>query len=105
MRMAALTGVVFACLVARAGTDPPASISTAIDVRTADLLVQPPAANWISYNGDYSGRRYSSLAEINPGNLAGLRAEWVFHARDSKRLEVTPLVVDGMMFVLSLIHI
>ncbi|MFZ0297381.1 MAG: PQQ-dependent dehydrogenase, methanol/ethanol family [Candidatus Sulfotelmatobacter sp.] len=99
MRLAAIFGVVFACLGAHAGTDPPASISTAIDVRTADLLVQPAAANWISYNGDYSGRRYSSLAEINPGNLAGLRAEWVFHARDSKRLEVTPLVVDGMMFV------
>src|SRR5580658_5860005 len=41
----------------------------------------------------------SSLAAMNPGNVAGLRAEWVFHARDSKRLEVTPLVVNGMMFV------
>jgi alcohol dehydrogenase (cytochrome c) len=99
VRWAVLTGAVFACLAARAGTDPPAGISTAINVRAEDLVVQPPAANWISYNGDYSGRRYSSLAEINPGNLAGLRAEWVFHARDSKRLEVTPLVVDGMMFV------
>ncbi|MGA9543986.1 MAG: PQQ-dependent dehydrogenase, methanol/ethanol family [Candidatus Sulfotelmatobacter sp.] len=99
MWMAALTGIVFACLGARAETDPPASISTVIDVRTADLLVQPVAANWTSYNGDYSGRRYSSLAEINPGNLAGLRVEWVFHARGSGRLEVTPLVVNGMMFV------
>src|SRR5271156_6813906 len=97
--MAALIGGVFAGLVARAGTGPPAAISTAIDVRTADLLIRSAAANWISYNGDYSGRRYSSLAEINPGNLAGLRAEWVFHARDSKRLEVTPLVVDGMMLL------
>ncbi|MFY9680317.1 MAG: PQQ-dependent dehydrogenase, methanol/ethanol family [Candidatus Sulfotelmatobacter sp.] len=96
--MAALTAVVFLCVAARAGTDTPAAVSTAIDVRSDDLLVQPAAANWISYNGDYSGRRYSSLAEINPGNLAGLRAEWVFHARDSKRLEVTPLVVNGMMF-------
>ncbi|MGC2023045.1 MAG: PQQ-dependent dehydrogenase, methanol/ethanol family [Candidatus Sulfotelmatobacter sp.] len=96
--MAALTAVVFLCVAARAGTDTPAAVSTAIDVRSDDLLVQPAAANWISYNGDYSGRLYSSLAEINPGNLAGLRAEWVFHARDSKRLEVTPLVVNGMMF-------
>ena len=99
MRWAALTGIVFACLAAGAGTDPKPAISTTIDVRAEDLLVQPAAANWISYNGDYSGRRYSSLAEINPGNLAGLRAEWVFHARDSKRLEVTPLVVDGMMLL------
>jgi alcohol dehydrogenase (cytochrome c) len=103
-QMAAVIAVVFTCLAARAGSDPPANLSTAavsaaIDVRSEDLLVQPVAANWTSYNGDYSGRRYSSLAEINQGNLAGLRAEWVFHARDSKRLEVTPLVVNGMMFV------
>lgn len=70
-----------------------------IDVRAEDLLAQPPAANWISYNGDYSARRYSSLSEINAGNLSQLRAEWVFHARDSNRLENTPVVVQGTMFV------
>src|SRR5271169_2929538 len=99
MRMAVLIAVVTTCLAARAGNDTPAVISTAIDVRSEDLLVRPPAANWISYNGDYSGRRFSGLSEINPGNLAGLRAEWVFHASNSSRLEVTPVVVNGMMFV------
>jgi len=99
MRMAALSVVVFACLAVGVEGDQRPAISTTIDVRAEDLLFQPPAANWISYNGDYSGRRYSSLAEINPGNLAGLRPEWVFHALDTKRLEVTPLVVNGMMFV------
>ena len=49
--------------------------------------MQPPAANWISYNGDYSGRRYSSLDQINSANVAQLRAEWVFHAQNSNRLE------------------
>jgi len=86
MRMAALIAVVFTCLAAQAGSDTPATRSTAIDVRPEDLLVQPPAANWISYNGDYSGRRYSGLSEITPGNLGALRAEWVFHARNSARL-------------------
>ena len=99
MRIVALIAVVFSCLAARAGNDTPASVSTAIDVQPSDLLVQPPAANWTSYNGDYSGRRYSGLSEINPGSLGGLRAEWVFHARNSGRLEVTPVVVNGMMFV------
>ncbi len=99
MRVGALIAVVLTCMTAQAGNDTPAPISAAIDVRSEDLLVQPPAANWISYNGDYSGRRYSGLSEINPGNLAALRAEWVFHARNSGRLEVTPVVVNGMMFV------
>jgi alcohol dehydrogenase (cytochrome c) len=70
-----------------------------IDVRPQDLLVEPPAANWISYNGDYSGRRFSGLDQINATNVAELRAEWVFHAQNSNRLETTPVVVDGMMFV------
>jgi alcohol dehydrogenase (cytochrome c) len=100
MRIAALLAVVlFACLELQAGDEPPAAISTTINVRSEDLLVQPAAANWISYNGDYSGRRYSGLAEIGPGNLGGLRAAWVFHARNTSRLEVTPVVVNGIMFV------
>ena len=62
-------------------------------------LVKPLKDSWPTYNGDYSGRRYSGLSEINPGNLSALRAEWVFHARNSGRLEVTPVVVNGLMFV------
>jgi alcohol dehydrogenase (cytochrome c) len=100
MRIAALLAVaLFACLQLQAGDEPSAAISTTIDVRSEDLLVQPAAANWISYNGDYSGRRYSGLAEIDPGKIGGLRAAWVFHARNTSRLEVTPVVVNGMMFV------
>jgi alcohol dehydrogenase (cytochrome c) len=95
---AAVTCVVFAGLTV-AGESDPAAKGTTINVRTEDLLVQPPAADWASYNGDYSGRRYSSLSEINLANLPQLRAEWVFHARNTSRLEVTPVVVNGMMFV------
>jgi alcohol dehydrogenase (cytochrome c) len=70
-----------------------------IDVRPEDLLVSPPGANWTSYNGDYTGRRYSSLAEINAATVPQLRAAWVFHTSSSNRLENTPVVVNGMMFV------
>ncbi len=76
-------------------------ISTTIDVRLADLLAQPVAANWSSYNGDYSGRRYSALKQITPENVNQLRAQWVFHVRESTGLEVTPLVIAGIMFVSS----
>ena len=76
-------------------------ISVAVDVQPADLTIQPPAANWLSYNGDYTGRRYSSLAQINTINVSELRAQWVFHSSNSSDLEVTPVVVDGLMFVTS----
>ena len=81
-----------------------APISAAIDVLPEHLVAQPPAANWPSYNGDYTGRRYSSLAEINVNNANQLRTQWVFHADNSNRLEVTPVVVNGLMLVTAANH-
>jgi len=94
---AAVHTIIFVSFLIAGAVDPFAPGK--IDVQPEDLLVHPPAANWISYNGDYSGRRYSSLDQINAANVAQLRAEWVFHAQNSNRLETTPVVVDGMMFV------
>jgi alcohol dehydrogenase (cytochrome c) len=76
-------------------------LHTMIEVQPTDLAAQPPGANWISYNGDYSGRRFSGLAKIDESNVGDLRAQWVFHLQDSNGLEVTPVVVNGIMFVTS----
>jgi alcohol dehydrogenase (cytochrome c) len=78
-----------------------ASISTRIDVQPSQLLSAPVSATWLSYNGDYTGRRYSALREINVSNVSQLRARWAFHVPNSNRLEVTPVVVDGIMFLTS----
>src|ERR1700739_840176 len=75
-----------------------AAPSGQINVSVPDML-GPMADNWLSYNGDYSGRRYSPLSQINVKNANQLRAEWVFHARNSDHMEVTPVVVNGTMFV------
>jgi alcohol dehydrogenase (cytochrome c) len=75
------------------------TISTLIDVKSDELAAQPSGANWLSYNGDYTGRRYVGLDQINPGSVAQLRAQWVFHAPQPGELEVTPVVVNGIMFV------
>jgi alcohol dehydrogenase (cytochrome c) len=76
-------------------------VTTDVNVEAKDLLAQPVGENWTSYNGDYSGRRFSSLREINAGNVAQLRAAWLFHPGNSQNLEVTPIVVRGIMFVIS----
>jgi alcohol dehydrogenase (cytochrome c) len=68
-------------------------------VSAEDLLARPVGANWTSYNGDYSGRRYSSLDEIKVSNVAQLRAEWVFHPGNTQGLEVTPVVEGGIMYI------
>ena len=76
-----------------------AAVSTVVDISPGDLRVSPPGANWPSYNGDYSGRRYSSLSQINSANVGQLRAQWAFHVRASSDLEVTPVAVDGILFI------
>jgi alcohol dehydrogenase (cytochrome c) len=75
-------------------------VSSGINVSSEDLAA-PLGENWTSYNGDYTGRRHSSLSQINLQNVKQLRAEWVFHSQTSDRLEVTPVVVNGTMFVTS----
>ncbi|HXT27180.1 MAG TPA: PQQ-binding-like beta-propeller repeat protein [Candidatus Eisenbacteria bacterium] len=75
------------------------SVSTTVDVQPVRLLTSPVAENWLSYNGDFTGRRFSALHEITTFNVSQLRAQWVFHAPNSTNLEVTPVVVDGVMFV------
>jgi alcohol dehydrogenase (cytochrome c) len=70
-------------------------------VTAEDLLTRPVGANWTSYNGDYTGRRFSSLHEISAANVAQLRAAWAFHPGNSQRLEATPVVVRGVMYVTS----
>src|SRR3954465_4228399 len=71
----------------------------AIDVRTENLNAKNLTDNWLSYNGDYSGRRYTSLSEITTANVGQLRAQWVFHSHAPGILEVTPVVVNGVMFI------
>src|SRR6185503_8734252 len=75
------------------------SVDVSANVSTKDLLARPVGENWTSYNGDYTGQRYSSLSQINTENVSQLRAEWVFHPGNSLRLEATPLVVNGVMYV------
>src|SRR3989475_12721266 len=77
------------------------SVSASIHVTSEALAAQPVGANWLSYNGDYTGRRFSSLEQITPINVEQLRAQWVFHVSNSNSMEVTPVVFDGLMFVTS----
>ncbi len=77
------------------------SSSTSTGVSADDLLATPIGANWTSYNGDYTGRRYSALREINTTNVIQLRAAWVFQPGTSQNLEATPIVVRGVMFMTS----
>lgn len=58
-----------------------------------------PRRDWSSYDGDHNGNRYSSLEQINTGNIQKLAPAWVFPVAGAPRLEVTPLVIEGVMYI------
>ena len=54
---------------------------------------------WPIYNGDPGGNRYTTLTQINKDTVGHLAPTWVFSLPDAGQLQVTPVVVDGIMYV------
>jgi alcohol dehydrogenase (cytochrome c) len=54
--------------------------------------------NWMTYSGDYAGRRYSALDQVNATNARALTAKWVYQTAATGKFETTPLVVDGVLY-------
>jgi alcohol dehydrogenase (cytochrome c) len=57
--------------------------------------------DWPGYNGDPGGNRYTTLSEITPANVSRLAAKWSFTLPNTARLQVTPVVAGGLMYVSS----
>ncbi|HEY1304228.1 MAG TPA: PQQ-dependent dehydrogenase, methanol/ethanol family [Vicinamibacterales bacterium] len=54
---------------------------------------------WATYHGQPSGNRYSALTQITAANVGRLAPRWVFTLPNAAQLQVTPLVVDGVMYI------
>lgn len=67
--------------------------------------------DWAGYSGDPGGQRYSSLNQINTGNVSKLKPAWQYAIDESKAADFTssaaraetgteavPIVVDGVLF-------
>ncbi len=57
------------------------------------------SANWPSYGLDYAETRFSTLKQIDAGNVARLGLAWSYDLESTRGVEATPLVVDGVMYV------
>jgi alcohol dehydrogenase (cytochrome c) len=55
--------------------------------------------NWLTYSGSLFSHRHSSLTQITAENAANLRVKWVHQLGSTGKVETTPLVVDGVMYV------
>ena len=68
---------------------------------TYDRIVDSEAeiGSWLTYSGNYASHRYSPLTHINRDNVSGLKVTWVYQARRRGPIEVSPIVVDGVMYI------
>jgi len=58
-------------------------------------------ADWPSYNGQTNGSRYSPLTQITAANVGRMVPRWIFSIPNTSRLQVTPVVAGGVMYVTS----
>jgi len=63
-------------------------------------LLNPGTDSWPTYNGDYSGRRYSTLARINAGNVKSLSLAWIYQMTTAGGgvIKATPLQINGVLY-------
>src|SRR5262245_31975523 len=91
-----------------------------------DELLKPLGESWLTYSGDYTGRRYSSLRQINQNTVKNLTLAWLarlnggvmggrgggaggtqiggygsadFAGGGAVTLKGSPLMVDGTLYV------
>jgi acido-empty-quinoprotein group A len=97
-----------------AAADPPRGLDPT-------LLTKPPTDSWPTYHGDYSGRRYSTLSQINSENVKNLSLAWIYRANTQPAgamtggegpdtpppgtggfgldIKATPLLVNGVLYL------
>src|SRR2546429_8608874 len=57
--------------------------------------------NWMTFSGNLNSQRHSGLTQIDPSNAKDLTLKCVFQSRSLDKHEVTPLVVDGVMYTIQ----
>jgi acido-empty-quinoprotein group A len=85
------------------------------------LLTKPATDAWPTYHGDYSGRRFSTLTQINQSNVKHLTLAWIFRVKAGitpnamvggegpapqgpltdpgvSTIKATPLMVNGILY-------
>ena len=81
------------------------------------LAAQIPTDSWPTYHGDYTGRRYSTIKQINTTNVKGLTLAWIYRVNASRAgaivggegpdaapaggapaIKSTPLMINGTLY-------
>jgi alcohol dehydrogenase (cytochrome c) len=62
-------------------------------------LVRANDADWLMYNRDYRGQRYSGLREINSQTAARLHAVCAFQLGQIGSYQASPVIYDGVLYI------
>jgi alcohol dehydrogenase (cytochrome c) len=93
---------ILACLLACL---PSLSLAQGLDAQK--LLQKGPTDTWPTYNGDYSGRRFSPLTQVQTGNVHRLSLAWMYRVKitggamrgvGDPDIKSTPLMVNGVLY-------
>jgi quinoprotein glucose dehydrogenase len=60
--------------------------------------------NWSVYGGNKENNHYSSLTQIDTGNVAQLQIAWQYHTSDADQktqIQVNPIIIDNVLFGVS----
>jgi alcohol dehydrogenase (cytochrome c) len=85
-----------ALLASAATLAPSAARGQVTPQRLLDSAKEPQ--NWLMYSGDYAGRRFSALDQINTATAATIVPKWAYQTMAGGKFETTPLVVDGILY-------
>jgi alcohol dehydrogenase (cytochrome c) len=77
-----------------------------VDIDPA-TIGKPHTTTWPTFNGDFTGQRFSPLTQITPANVVRLAQQWVFKIADvgAQRgapvpvIKCTPLLVGGILYI------
>lgn len=100
MALCAVTSAVLAAIPAMAQE----TKSPTLDPKSLTLFAKP-ADVWPTYNGDYSGRRFIGLDQVNQKNIGDLKVKWKYKITDAPirgnnnpSIKSTPLMVGGVLY-------
>ena len=95
-----LLGLIVVCNACSSGsTNTAAAASGGATPAVAQPGDMKSGSEWPSYNGGYNATRFSSLSQINTGNVGSLTEVARFKLPETTAFQSGPLLIDGTMFV------
>ena len=67
----------------------------------AQIQNQPDGGQWIMPAKNYASTRYSTLDQVNTGNVQNLKLAWTFSTGLTRGHEAGPLVVNNTMYIVT----